>query len=107
MAPSYDPTMEETTINTNTFKKKKQGSSMSLPSQLWQKNGSCPKGTIPIRRFQEKEMLKSNSIEDYGRKKPSFYPPVTEINQENSYFKQINHSVYITYFLLSLINKHI
>ncbi|KAL9688012.1 hypothetical protein QQ045_032424 [Rhodiola kirilowii] len=37
--------------------------------QVWHKYGSCPKGTIPIRRVDEEALFNSNSsIEDYGRK---------------------------------------
>ncbi|KAF2304382.1 hypothetical protein GH714_030612 [Hevea brasiliensis] len=76
MAPSYDPTMDsatETTTRTNTLNKRNnEDSSVTVTSQLWQKSGSCPKGTIPIRRVQEKELLKTDSTEEYGRKKPTF-----------------------------------
>ncbi|XP_050273156.1 uncharacterized protein LOC126716169 [Quercus robur] len=42
MTPSYDPT--ETKTRTKWDEKH---SSMTVTSQLWQKSGSCPKGTIP------------------------------------------------------------
>ncbi|KDP34131.1 hypothetical protein JCGZ_07702 [Jatropha curcas] len=75
MEPSYDPTMEPTTTaRKSTFEKKNKDSPLIVTSQLWQKNGSCPPGTIPVRRIQEKELLKADSIQDFGRKKPSFQP---------------------------------
>ncbi|KAG8366086.1 hypothetical protein BUALT_Bualt17G0039300 [Buddleja alternifolia] len=37
--------------------------------QLWSKmNEFCPEGTIPIRRTQEKDVLRANSIRTFGRK---------------------------------------
>ncbi|XP_059449479.1 protein neprosin-like [Corylus avellana] len=38
-------------------------------TQLWHLNGRCPKGTIPIRRTKEHDVLRASSIESYGRKK--------------------------------------
>ena len=39
--------------------------SRPVVSQLWKKRGSCPKGTIPIRRIRRRELLRTN-----GRKSP-------------------------------------
>uniref|UniRef100_A0A7N1A578 Neprosin PEP catalytic domain-containing protein n=1 Tax=Kalanchoe fedtschenkoi TaxID=63787 RepID=A0A7N1A578_KALFE len=40
--------------------------------QVWQKYGSCPEGTIPIRRVDESALLNSNSsVKHYGRKSGS------------------------------------
>ncbi|KAG8635931.1 hypothetical protein MANES_16G077400v8 [Manihot esculenta] len=95
MAPSYDPTMETSTeaaSRTKTMNKRNnEDSPVTITSQVWQKSGSCPKGTIPIRRFQEKELLKTSSIEDYGRKKPSFSTP----NKETSNLRLSNRSMSI------------
>uniref|UniRef100_A0A7N1A7J8 Neprosin PEP catalytic domain-containing protein n=1 Tax=Kalanchoe fedtschenkoi TaxID=63787 RepID=A0A7N1A7J8_KALFE len=50
--------------------------------QVWQKYGSCPEGTIPIRRVNEEALLKSNSsIADYGRKPARISHP--ELKLEN------------------------
>ncbi|XP_050881849.1 uncharacterized protein LOC127085374 [Lathyrus oleraceus] len=38
--------------------------------QLWQKSGSCPKDTVPIRRIQKKDLLRAYSLELFGRKPP-------------------------------------
>ncbi|XP_041989351.1 uncharacterized protein LOC121740788 isoform X1 [Salvia splendens] len=43
-----------------------RGSRVSMTSQLWHKNGSCPKGTVPIRRAKDKH------LPNYGRKKAMF-----------------------------------
>ncbi|URE45419.1 hypothetical protein MUK42_24821 [Musa troglodytarum] len=39
-----------------------------VPSQAWQRSGSCPDGTIPILRIQKHHLLNAASMEDYGRK---------------------------------------
>ncbi|KAL9400129.1 hypothetical protein Peur_009090 [Populus x canadensis] len=94
MAPSYDPNIEETTTKANRLQN--QDSSMNLASRLWQKSGSCPKGTIPVRRLPQKLPLKTNSLEDYGRKKPCSSPPLTRINKDiSSNLQQSNRSVAI------------
>lgn len=94
MAPSYDPNIEEATAKAKANRLQNQDSSMSLASRLWQKSGSCRKGTIPVRRLPQKVSLKTNSLEDYGRKKPSSYPPLTHINEDiGSNLQQSNRSV--------------
>ncbi|XP_052170441.1 uncharacterized protein LOC127786813 [Diospyros lotus] len=61
MVPSFtDPTtageMEAST------EQKKRESAVTVTSQLWQRSGRCPKGTIPIRRTPRKErMFQSNA----------------------------------------------
>lgn len=96
MTPSYDPTTE-TRAETIAAKLggRKRESSRTVTSQLWQKSGSCPKGTIPVLRIQKKDLLKSNSVGEYGRKKqPGFTNELTLGNDsENSYLQQANHSV--------------
>ncbi|KAK3438382.1 hypothetical protein EUGRSUZ_C02999, partial [Eucalyptus grandis] len=36
-------------------------------SQTWQKSGSCPKGTIPIRRIRRQDLLRASSLEQFGK----------------------------------------
>lgn len=36
--------------------------------QVWQKNGRCPKGTIPIRRVREQDLLRTSSLDHFGKK---------------------------------------
>ncbi|KAL4302788.1 hypothetical protein GQ457_10G017730 [Hibiscus cannabinus] len=43
-------------------------SSKLVVSQTWQKSGSCPDGTVPIRRIQRKDLLRAKSINRFGRK---------------------------------------
>ncbi|KAI3829667.1 hypothetical protein L1987_03794 [Smallanthus sonchifolius] len=44
-------------------------SSSSTITQLWHSNGKCPKGTIPIRRTKEEDVLRDKSVKRYGKKK--------------------------------------
>ncbi|XP_038698969.1 uncharacterized protein LOC119996414 [Tripterygium wilfordii] len=43
-------------------------------TQLWQLNGRCPQGTVPIRRITEEDILRASSIERFGMKKPYTIP---------------------------------
>ncbi|XP_023524233.1 uncharacterized protein LOC111788198 [Cucurbita pepo subsp. pepo] len=38
--------------------------------QVWQRSGSCPNGTIPIRRVREQDLLRANSLDSFGKKFP-------------------------------------
>ncbi|OVA08512.1 protein of unknown function DUF239 [Macleaya cordata] len=62
MEPSFYPKTEWTMM--------KKNSSMQTISHIWQKNGSCPEGTIPIRRIRKQDLLRATSLENYGRKSP-------------------------------------
>ncbi|KAJ4836972.1 hypothetical protein Tsubulata_025282 [Turnera subulata] len=101
LRPSYDPTMEEAPTETKTMKKKNEGKSRNDGSygrhlsQLWQKNGSCPQGTVPVRRIREKELLRRSSLEDYGRKHPAFSSAVTKLNKETPNLREQNRSMAI------------
>lgn len=92
MTPSYD--LSETKTRTKWDEK---DSSKTVTSQLWQESGSCPKGTIPVRRIRKNDLLKAYSVEHYGRKKPSFSHQVAQSSDnQNSNFQQMNHSVSLT-----------
>ncbi|KAG4931514.1 hypothetical protein JHK82_048622 [Glycine max] len=106
MAPTYNSAKKDMTIGTKTtrtrknaksgkmMKQRDEGSSVTVTSQVWQKSGRCPEGTIPVRRIQERDMIKAHSIEDYGRKKPSFsHQHVGQLNNNLDSFVQLkNHS---------------
>ncbi|KAK1285922.1 hypothetical protein QJS10_CPB20g00472 [Acorus calamus] len=36
--------------------------------QPWHLNGTCPEGTIPIRRIQKSDLMRAASLENFGRK---------------------------------------
>ncbi|KAF5748412.1 hypothetical protein HS088_TW04G00366 [Tripterygium wilfordii] len=42
--------------------------SSSVIFQTWQKSGSCPEGTIPIQRTRREDLLRVDSLEQFGRK---------------------------------------
>ncbi|XP_027333752.1 uncharacterized protein LOC113848439 [Abrus precatorius] len=105
MVPTYNSAKEDTIAETRTrtrnkakdAKMKKQRaeeSSLTVTSQVWQRSGSCPEGTIPVRRIQKRDLLKAHSIEDYGRKKPSFsHHYVGQLNENLESFVTLqNHS---------------
>ncbi|XP_059658906.1 protein neprosin-like [Cornus florida] len=98
MSPSYDPTMDTTATRTKRSTDRKEDSSVTVTSQLWKRNGSCPRGTIPIRRIR-KDLLKSklsNSTENYGRKKPRLFHHIAQLNDNaTSNLQQANHSLAI------------
>lgn len=104
MAPTYNSAKKDKTVGTRTrnnaksgkmMKQRDEGSSVTVTSQVWQKSGRCPEGTILVRRIRGRDMLKANSIEDYGRKKPSFsHQHVGQRNKNLISFAQLkNHSV--------------
>ncbi|OVA08513.1 protein of unknown function DUF239 [Macleaya cordata] len=74
MKPTHYPKIE------SMFKKNE--SSIQKISQIWQKNGSCPEGTIPIRRIRKQDLLRASSLENYGRKSP--YIPGSASNRSST-----------------------
>lgn len=96
MTPNYDPTAE-TRAETAVAKvgDRERESSRIVTSQLWQKSGSCPGGTIPILRIENKSPLSNSSVREHGRKKKTRFSnqPTLGNNSENSYVLLANHSV--------------
>ncbi|GMY28822.1 hypothetical protein FCV25MIE_24064 [Fagus crenata] len=66
-------------------------------SQTWQKSGSCPKGTIPIRRIRRHELLSADSLEHFGRDGPrtSSSFAVNTTNNKSSHFVDINSTKFL------------
>ncbi|KAM4088072.1 hypothetical protein ACB094_07G043800 [Castanea mollissima] len=52
-------------------------------TQLWHLNGRCPEETIPIRRTKEEDLLRANSVANYGRNK---YPQFDTTNTNKTAF---------------------
>jgi hypothetical protein len=44
-----------------------ESSHLPVSSQTWQKSGSCPEGSVPIRRVGRQELLRAASLEHLGR----------------------------------------
>ncbi|CAN8221470.1 unnamed protein product [Cochlearia groenlandica] len=60
------------------FKSKKKsmdinGSSIQITSQIWTKSGTCPVGTIPVRRVSREDISRASSPYLFGRKTPYKY----------------------------------
>ncbi|KAL2346524.1 hypothetical protein Fmac_000524 [Flemingia macrophylla] len=85
--PAFDhPALKNHTIRTvPDFLLKSQNSktiksSDSEPEvfQTWQKSGSCPEGTVPIRRILKEDLLRASSLQRFGRKPPAVFKNATK-----------------------------
>ncbi|KAL6528770.1 hypothetical protein OROMI_028946 [Orobanche minor] len=67
---SYD-LRSETRAGKEMYSGRKKSSHVTVTKQTWQISGSCPKGTIPVRRVQKNiNVSKDDWIGNYGRKRP-------------------------------------
>ncbi|XP_028773393.1 uncharacterized protein LOC114730477 [Neltuma alba] len=65
------------------FEENEASSSRQNPiSQLWHQSGSCPEGTIPIRRIREEDILRAESIQRFGKKNHKSIPEFTSFKNE-------------------------
>ncbi|XP_076928708.1 protein neprosin-like [Bidens hawaiensis] len=89
MAPTKVSKSNETMAKENIDGTKKKDAPITITSQLWQRSGSCPKGTIPIRRIRKK--FTNDDGHAYGRKKPSEprYQDTTLENTTNSLVSEV------------------
>ncbi|KAK4358452.1 hypothetical protein RND71_020681 [Anisodus tanguticus] len=83
MTPSYNAVMETTKTNYQ------EESYKCVTTQTWQKNGSCPKGTIPIRRTQK------NIKKDQFKKHSFFHLDKGMKSNKDINLSQKNHSLAI------------
>lgn len=60
--------------------------------QTWQKSGSCPNGTVPIRRIQREDLLRAASLENFGRKAPEIPSSANNTNLKEIQFMSFNDS---------------
>ncbi|KAL5853472.1 hypothetical protein ACOSQ3_008590 [Xanthoceras sorbifolium] len=83
MRPSFDlPTEKIDTRNE---------SSQPVIFQTWQKSGSCPKGTVPIRRIRKQDLLRAaSSVEQLGTKPPKFPSASNKTETKNSLSTDFN-----------------
>ncbi|GMY28828.1 AslB [Fagus crenata] len=75
----------------------KNESSPSVLFQTWQKSGSCPKGTIPIRRIRREELLRVASLKHFGRDGPRNSSVVNTTNDKSSRFVDYNGTKYAVF----------
>ncbi|XP_022728857.1 uncharacterized protein LOC111284469 [Durio zibethinus] len=82
MRPSFDLQEDNLSI--------KKESSKQVVTQTWQRSGSCPEGTVPIRRMRRQDLLRATSLEQFGRKPPQVFFPSNRTNQGDGSFSYIN-----------------
>ncbi|KAL2544959.1 hypothetical protein Fot_14192 [Forsythia ovata] len=98
LTPSYDLTMAmaATRKSKKSFTERNRGSPETVTTQLWQRSGSCPEETIPIRRIDKNNGTKGDLVENYGRKKPVSFHHNKQLNESKMlYLLQTNHSMAI------------
>ncbi|KAI4337112.1 hypothetical protein L6164_015565 [Bauhinia variegata] len=61
MRPSFYPASQYSSA-------KNDESGKSVIFQTWQRSGTCPDGTIPIRRIRKEDLLRADSLDQFGRK---------------------------------------
>ena len=71
------------TISSETASKKENTSYEQVVFQTWQRSGSCPQGTVPIRGILREDLLRATSPEQFGKKSPQTYLHQTNTSQEN------------------------
>jgi hypothetical protein len=57
--------------------------------QTWQKSGSCPEETVPIRRIRKEDLLRAVSLARFGQKPPEVFV-INSINPTNLNFSNLN-----------------
>ncbi|KAL5986221.1 hypothetical protein ACLOJK_014554 [Asimina triloba] len=72
---------------------KKDGKELQLPMlQVWQKRGSCPKGTVPIRRTRKDDVLRASSLQNFGRRTSHFFYHKNATNSNSNSNSNISFS---------------
>ncbi|KAL3500650.1 hypothetical protein ACH5RR_039743 [Cinchona calisaya] len=93
MTPTFDPTtLTKTEKETSEASKKGKEDSYITAAQIWRKSGSCPEGTVPIRRNSRKSERKAIPVDNFARRKPSVFPHQSKENK-NLNLLQPNHSL--------------
>ncbi|KAG6593345.1 hypothetical protein SDJN02_12190 [Cucurbita argyrosperma subsp. argyrosperma] len=90
MRPNFHP---EGVLSDNKMSSK--GSEPKPITQSWHLKGRCPEGTIPIRRTTKRDILRANSVKNYGKKKPQATAKPTSIDIDLN--GQTGHQHAITY----------
>lgn len=60
-------------------------------SQTWQKSGSCPEGTVAIRRTKREDLLRAASLEHLGRDGPPQTSSALNTTYKNGRFVYLNN----------------
>ncbi|XP_020211588.1 uncharacterized protein LOC109796315 [Cajanus cajan] len=119
--PAFDhPALKNHTIQTvpnflleiQNSRTEEASESQSVVFQTWQKSGSCPKGTIPIRRILKEDLLRAAFLDQFGRKPSAVFNNSTKTfhtNDSKLYASQRRSASYLsskapTYGVLADIN---
>ena len=94
MRPSFDLAKESLRTKTK--------SSKPVVFQTWQRSGSCPEGTVPIRRIRRRDLLRATSLEHFGRKTSQVFSASNSTDQKESRFVNANNT---KIELLSIVNR--
>ncbi|KAL3500656.1 hypothetical protein ACH5RR_039749 [Cinchona calisaya] len=93
MTPTFDPTtLTKSEKETSEAPEKGKEDSYITATQIWRKSGSCPEGTVPIRRNSRKSERKAIPVDNFARRKPSVFPHQSKENK-NLNLLQPNHSL--------------
>ncbi|KAE8677834.1 hypothetical protein F3Y22_tig00111495pilonHSYRG00092 [Hibiscus syriacus] len=85
MKPSFDIKEEKPSTTDE--------SSKLVVSQTWRRSGSCPEGTVPVRRIRREDLLRANSIDRFGRKPQEIIVSKSNTtNQKDGHFPFINNT---------------
>ncbi|KAL9226863.1 hypothetical protein vseg_002626 [Gypsophila vaccaria] len=88
MRPSFN--LEQDVISD-----RNKSSSVEMPQQTWQKSGSCPKGTVPIRRVRRSDLLRFGNLERFGKKSVPVASNISnnrQLNPDRTLFVNINNT---------------
>ncbi|KAL0327514.1 UNVERIFIED_CONTAM: hypothetical protein Sangu_1829400 [Sesamum angustifolium] len=96
LSPTHNMKTETTSASKKTYVGRNIGSPVTVTTQTWHKSGSCPKGTIPIRRTQTDYVSKGHADSNYARKAPVLLHNEKQSNESKKlYLLQTNHSMAI------------
>ncbi|KAK4422243.1 hypothetical protein Salat_1806600 [Sesamum alatum] len=96
LSPSHDMKTETASASKKTHAGRNTGSPVTLTTQTWHKSGSCPKGTVPVRRTRTNYVSKGHSDSNYARKTPVLLHNEKQSNDSKKlYLLQQNHSLAI------------
>ncbi|KAH9799844.1 AslB [Citrus sinensis] len=84
LSPSFDIPAEK-------VDRRNESSRLPVTIQTWQKSGSCPNGTVPIRRIRRQDLLRASSLQQFGRKVPEVSYAANRTDATHSKFESINN----------------
>lgn len=93
MRPNFHP--EGQVFDDSKLTRRKGKADKNPPiTQLWHLKGRCPEGTVPIRRTKEEDILRSSSVELFGKKNNKSIPQPPK-SADLDLISQIGHEVLV------------